>query len=193
MLEQLLTLVQEQAQNTIVSNPAIPNERNEEAISEVSGNIAAGLQQAMASGHGADVLRLLSGKGGDVASNPVAQDISGNTIQALMNKFGLNSTQAGSIVSQLLPSVLQQFISKTNNPNDNSINLQGILSELTGGAAGGLDVQGLVNKLSQGGLDRDGDGDVDLQDALHLLKGGAGQQQQGSGGLANLVKGLFGK
>jgi hypothetical protein len=192
MLDQLLSIVKEHAQTTIVSNPDIPNERNEEAISEVGNSIAGGLQSALASGQFKDVLKLLGGQGGDLSNNPLASQLSGNAIQSLMDKFGLNQGQAGSIVSNLLPSVLQNFVSKTNNPGDNSLDLQGIFSSLTGGATNNLDLQGILGKLSQGGLDRDGDGDVDLNDVMNLVKGGA-SQQSGGGGLMDMVKGLFGK
>ena len=191
MLDQLLSIVKEHAQTTIVSNPDIPNERNEEAIAEVGNSIAGGLQSALASGQFKDVLQLLGGQGGDLSNNPLAGQLSGNAMQSLIDKFGLNQGQAGNIVSNLLPSVLQNFVSKTNDPGDHSLDIQGIFSSLTGGATNNVDLQGILGKLSQGGLDRDGDGDVDLNDVMNLVKGGA--SQQGGGGLMDMVKGLFGK
>jgi len=195
MLEQLFNLVKEQAGTAIINNPDIPNERNEEAVADVTNSGAGGLQNALAGGQFKDVLKLLGGQGGDLQNNPMANQLSGNAISSLMDKFGLNQGQAGSIVSNLLPGVLQNLISKTNNPNDNSFDLQGIFSSLTGGKTGGLDLQGLLGKVTQGGgLDRDGDGDTDLNDVINMVKGGASQQQQsGEGGMMDLVKGLFGR
>ncbi len=195
MFEQLLNLVKEQAGTAIINNPDIPNERNDEAVGDVTNSIAGGLQNALAGGQFKDVLKLLGGQGGDLQNNPMANQLSGNAITSLMDKFGLNQGQAGSIVSNLLPGVLQNLISKTNNPNDNSFDLQGIFSSLTGGKTGGLDLQGLLGKVTQGGgLDRDGDGDTDLNDVINIVKGGASQQQQsGGGGMMDLVKGLFGR
>ena len=195
MLEQLFNLVKEQAGTAIINNPDIPNERNEEAVADVTNSVAGGLQNALAGGQFKDVLKLLGGQGGDLQNNPMANQLSGNAISSLMDKFGLNQGQAGSIVSNLLPGVLQNLISKTNNPNDNSFDLQGIFSSLTGGKTGGLDLQGLLGKVTQGGgLDRDGDGDTDLNDVINMVKGGASQQQQsGEGGMMDLVKGLFGR
>jgi len=192
MLDQLLAIVKEHSQSAIITNSDIPNERNEEAISEVGNSIAGGLQGALASGQFKDVLKLLGGQGGDLNSNPLASQLSGNAIQSLMEKFGLNQGQAGGIVSNLLPSVLQNFVSKTNDPGDNSLDLQGIFSSLTGGATNNLNLQSLLGKVTQGGLDKDGDGDVDLNDVMNLVQGGA-SQQSGGGGLMDMVKGIFGK
>ena len=192
MLEQLFNLVKEQAGSAIINNPDIPNERNDEAVGEVTNSIAGGLQNALAGGQFKDVLKLLGGAGGDLQNNPLASQLSGNAVSNLMNKFGLNEGQAGGIVSNLLPGVLQNFISKTNNPNDNSFDLQGIFSSLTGGSSKGLDIQGLLGKVTQGGLDRDGDGDTDLNDVINMVKGGA-SQQSGGGGLMDIAKGLFGR
>lgn len=195
MLEQLFNLVKEQAGAAIINNPDIPNDRNEEAVADVTNSVAGGLQKALAGGQFKDVLKLLGGQGGELQNNPMANQLSGNAISSLMDKFGLNQGQAGNIVSNLLPGVLQNLISKTNNPNDNSFDLQGIFSSLTGGKTGGLDLQGLLGKVTQGGgLDRDGDGDTDLNDVINMVKGGASQQQQnGGGGMMDIVKGLFGR
>lgn len=194
MFEQLLNLVKEQGRDAIINNPDIPNERNDEAVGEVTSSIAGGLQNALAGGQFKDVLKLIGGAGGDLQNNPLVNQLSGNAVSSLMNKFGLNEGQAGGIVSNLLPGVLQNLISKTNNPADNSFDLQGIFSSLTGAQTGGLDLQGLLGKVTQGGLDRDGDGDTDLNDVISLVKGGASQQQQsGGGGMMDIVKGLFGK
>ena len=192
MLEQLFNLVKDQAGSAIINNPDIPNERNDEAIGEVTNSVTNGLQNALASGQFKDVLKLLGGQGGDVQDNPLTNQLSGNAIGSLMQKFGLNQGQAGNIVSNLLPRVLQNLISKTNNPNDNSFDLQGIFNSLTGGKTDGLDLQGLLGKVSQGGFDKDGDGDTDLNDIISMVKGGATEQQQGGGGLMDRVKGLFG-
>lgn len=194
MLEQLFNLVKEQAGTAIINNPDIPNERNEEAVADVTNSVAGGLQNALAGGQFKDVLKLLGGQGGDLQNNPMANQLSGNAISSLMDKFGLNQGQAGNIVSNLLPGVLQNLISKTNNPGDNSFDLQSIFSSLTGGQTGGLDLQALLGRVTRVGLDKDGDGDTDLNDVINMVKGGASQQQQnGEGGMMDIVKGLFGR
>ncbi|NCU05857.1 MAG: DUF937 domain-containing protein [Chitinophagaceae bacterium] len=194
MLDQLFNLVKEQAGSSIIDNPDIPNERNDEAVADVTNNIAGGLQQALAAGQFNDVLSLLGGRGGDVQNNQLAGQLSGNAVQSLMEKFNLNQGQAGNVVNSLLPGVLDKFISRTNDSSDNGFDLQGIFSQLTGGRTNGIDLQGILGRFSQGGLDRDGDGDTDLNDIISMVKGGAAeQQQQGGGGMMDLVKGLFGR
>ena len=191
MFDQLLNLVKQQAGAAIIENPDIPNERNEEAVADVTGSLTGGLQQALAGGQFNDVLRLLGGQGGDLQNNPLAGQLSGNAITSLMDKFNLNQGQAGNIVSNLLPGVLNQFISKTNDPSDSSIDLQSIFSSLTGGSTNGLDLQGLLGRETQGGLDKDGDGDTDFGDVISMVKAGA-SLQSGGAGMMDMMKGLFG-
>lgn len=185
MLENLFNLVKEQAGTAIIDNPAIPNEHNEAAVSTAGNSIASGLQQLMSSGGMKDVLKLFGGQGGDLQSNPVTQALSGNVIQDLMSKFNLDQQSATAAAGNLVPGVLQQLVSKTNDPSDNSFDLQGIFNSLSRGKTSGLDVQGLLGKVTAGGLDKDGDGDTDLNDVKAMFQGG------GSGIMDNL-KGLFG-
>lgn len=72
------------------------------------------------------------------SSNPMASGISSDVISGLVKKIGLPEGAAAGIVSQLLPKVLESLKNKTNDPNDNSFDLQGIIGSLAGGEAGGL-------------------------------------------------------
>ena len=184
MLDNLINLVREQAGSSVINNPAVPNEQNEQVIAETSSSITGGLQNMIASGGLKDVLKLFGG-GGDQAnsSNPVVQNLSGNVIQQLMSKFGLDQQAASGIAGNLVPDVLKKLVNKTNDPNDNSFDIQGIFNHLSGGKTQNTNVQGLLGKL-----DRDGDGDTDMQDIMSMFSGGG----QG-GGLMDSVKGLFGR
>ena len=143
MLENLLNLVKEHAGDAIINNPAIPNERNDEAISDAAGSIFSGLQGAFASGGANDIASFFSNQ--NIASSGIAQNIQGGFVQNLVSKFGLGSAQATSIAGSLIPSVLQSFAHKTNDPNDSSFDLQGILGGLTGG--GGVSGGGLMDMV----------------------------------------------
>lgn len=196
MLEQLLNLVKEQAQGPVVNNPAVPNEQNDAVINAATASIASGLQEEIASGNASQVVSLLGSAGAAPdPQNPVVNRISSNFMDTLLQKFNLDAGSAKQIAGTLIPSVLGSLVNKTNDPNDNSFNLQSILNSLTGGKAQGLDLSGVLGRLAGGGLDKDGDGDVDLQDLMGALSSGARQQQQqqpAGGGLGGMLKNLLG-
>lgn len=195
MLEQLMELVREQAQGSVVNNPAVPNEKNEAVIGAATESIASGLQQELANGNTEGVLALLGGKAGNGATqdNPVVGNISNNFVGTLLEKFNLDKGAATQLAATLIPSVLGSLVNKTNDPGNSSFSLDGILNSLTGGSAQGINLQGVLGKLS-GGLDKDGDGDVDLEDFKSLLSNGARQQQQDNagGGIGGMLKNLLG-
>lgn len=199
MLDQLLQLVKEQAQEPVINNPSVPNEQNEAVISAATSSITSGLQEELANGNTSQVLGLLSGKSNPAdQDNPVVNKISGNFMDTLLQKFNLDGGTAKQLTATLIPTVLGSLVNKTNDPGNSSFSLQGILNSLTGGKAEGLNLQGILGKLS-GGLDKDGDGDVDLQDLSSLFSNGAKEQQQQSqqpqqdnGGVGGLLKNLLG-
>lgn len=187
MLENLLNLVKQQAGPSIINNPAIPNEKNDEAVAVAGQSITGGLQQLLSQGGIKDVLSMFSGNQEINSTNPAVQQVSGNVVQNLMDKLGLDQQQAGSVAGGLVPDVLKKLVSKTNDPGDNSFDIQGIFNSLSGGGTSSMNVQGLLNKF-KGGLDQDGDGDVDLQDLTAAFSGkGSGS----GGGIMDKLKGLF--
>ncbi|MCW3462734.1 hypothetical protein [Chitinophaga nivalis] len=197
MLEQLMQLVREQAQDTVVNNPAVPNENNDAVIGAATESITSGLQQELANGNAAGVLSLLGGHSGDnVATNPLVSNISNNFVGTLLEKFNLDKGVAQQLAASLIPGVLGSLINKTNDPANSSFSLDGILGSLTGSSTQGINLQGILGKL-KGGLDQDGDGDVDFNDLKGLLSNGARQQQGNNtnndgGGIGGLLKGLLG-
>ena len=187
MLENLLDLVKQNAGSAIINNPAISNDRNDEAISETTNALTGGLQGLLSQRGGLkDILKMFGGQDSGSATNNITQQLSGGVIQNLMDKFGLDQGAAGNIAGSLIPSVLSNLVSKTNNPNDNSFDIQGIFNSLSGGQTSGMNITGLLAKVQGGGLDLDGDGDTDLQDLMGLVTKG------GAGGILDKVKGLFG-
>lgn len=181
MLENLFDLVKQQAGDTIINNPAIPNQKNDEAVQEAGNSVVDSLKGALSGGQMNDVLSMFA-NGQVNASQPVVQQATGNFIERLQSKFGLNNTQASGIAQSLIPNVMNQLAQKTANPNDNSFDVQQIFNQLSGGKTSGLNVQGMLNKL-KGGLDSDKDGDVDLQDLKSIFSGG---------GVMDKLKGMLG-
>ena len=147
MLDNLIDLIKQHAGNAIVNNPDVPNSQNDATVQEAGNSIISGLKNMISQGKGQEVLNLLQNKGGDIATNPAVQNISGGFIQTLMNKFGLDQNAAGGVANNLIPNVLQNLVHKTNDPNDKSFDLQGIIGSLTGGQG----IQGIVGELEQGG------------------------------------------
>lgn len=183
MFESLLNLVKQHAGEAIVNNPAIPNEKNNEAINEASNSIVGGLQNLISQGGLKNVLNMFSGQGNAASSN-VTQQVSGGFIQNLMDKFGLDQQTASGVADKVVPNVLNDMVKKTNDPSDSSFDIQGIFNHLSGGNTSGMDMQGMLNKLKGGALDVDGDGDTDLQDLMAAFKGGGG-------GIMDKIKGMF--
>jgi hypothetical protein len=145
MLENLINLIEQHAGTAVINNPAVPNEQNNAVISEAGNSIVGTLKNMVSQGNMQDVMNLFHNSG-NVSSNPATQNITGNFVQSLMDKFGLNQTAASGVASNLIPNVLQSLVSKTNDPNDSSFNLQGIISQLTsaeGAGAGG----GILDKI----------------------------------------------
>lgn len=178
MLENLLDLVKQHAGQAIVDNPAIPNEHNEAAISAAGSSITDELKKMIASGNVSDVASLFNQSGGDVTNHPVTQQISGNFIQTLMNKFGLGQGAASGIAATLIPTVLQNLVHKTNDPSDSSFNIQSIIGSLVGGG-------GATNNAGGGGLD--------IQNIISQFTGGGASGNAGGGGILDTLKGLMGK
>jgi uncharacterized protein YidB (DUF937 family) len=137
MLENLIQLVKEHAGDAIINNPAVPNEQNNAAIEATAGSIFDSLKSQFAGG-GMDVITNLFQGDNAASANPMAGGISNDVISGLVKKIGLPEGAAAGIVSQLLPKVMESLKSKTNDPNDNSFDLQGIIGSLAGGEAGGL-------------------------------------------------------
>ena len=129
--------------------------------------------------------------------NPIVSMMMGHFASKLMNKFGLNNTQANSLSGNLIPNVLGSLINKTNDPNDSSFSLEKLLGSITGnkvGANGQGNGGGLGDLLKQfggGGGNGQQNGSGGLMDIVKSLAGGAQQQQQKNGSLMDLISGFI--
>jgi hypothetical protein len=205
MLEQLFNLVREQSQEVVVQNPEIPNEYNESVIADATETVFSGLQSSAAGGGLQNILSLFGQKGGGggngiagLLSNPIVASLISQFAGKLTGKYNVNSAQASGIAGQLIPSILGNLVQRTNDPNNSSFDLNGILGSLAGGGGtngGGLDIGSLVSKVTSMGGDVDGDGDSDLQDMIARFTKGAQQQQTqrsaGGGGIMDLIQGFM--
>jgi len=134
MLKNLLELVKESAGDAIINNPAVPNERNNAVIEEATNSLFKGLK-GTAKQQGINSLKDIFQQG-DVQSSPVVNKLSAGVAGDLMKKFGLDKGAASSIVAMLIPVVMSKLVKKTNDPKDNSFNLDGIIGALAGKKGG---------------------------------------------------------
>jgi uncharacterized protein YidB (DUF937 family) len=135
MLEELINLVKEHAGDAIINNPVIPNQHNDAAIRETASGIIKSLKSQMSGGNKGAITDLLKGESLS-SDNPMVNNITQQVGSQLMKKFGLDSNAVGSVVSTLIPTVLNRLSQKTNDPNDNSFTMDGIINAL--GSGGGL-------------------------------------------------------
>ena len=148
MLEQLMQLISQHGQTAVVNNNEVPNEHNEAVMQEAGSSIFSGLQNAISSGGLSSVTSLFnSGNLSNVTSNPVVQNIIQQLTGNLSNKFNLSPAAAQNVSNSLVPNVLNNLANKAIDPNDSSIDTQGILGSLTGGG----NFQDMIGKFTQSG------------------------------------------
>jgi len=157
-----MNAVRQFGHSQVVENPAIPDQHNEEVMQEAGSTIFSSLQNYANSGNTDAIGGLLNGQDNHPATVQVKNSFADNIVR----KFGINSGVAQGLSASLIPMVLRSLLKRPGNPNPSSLSLPNILSSLTGGNAGGGMLSGLGAKL---GLDRDGDGDVDMADLSRLV------------------------
>jgi hypothetical protein len=140
MIDQLIKLVKQNADEAIVKNNALPNQFNNAAIEEVASQIFNGMQTQVKSGNMQQVTSMF--KGGDMNSlvnHPMVAQIISNIAGNFASKFGVSQQTARTIAMGLIPQVISQFVNKTNDPNDRDFDLQDMLQGFTGNPSqGGL-------------------------------------------------------
>lgn len=147
MIDKLINLVKENGRDEIAANPAIPDERNEEAMMEVSDEINKGLEHEAREGNVGNLVSMFKGNtAGGLTSNPVVKSIISNIAEKLGSRFNLSQEQSTSIAAGIVPKVLNQFINKTNDPNDKDFDLQDVLKKFTGKS----DIGDLVGQFTGG-------------------------------------------
>ena len=208
MLEELFNLVKGTANDAVVNNPDVPNEHNDAVVAEATNTVASGLRNMVAGGGLQNILSLFGNKDqqGDsksLLSNPIVNMMIGHFAGKLMSKFNLGGDKANNVASSLIPGVISNLISKTNDPNNSTFSLEGLLNSITGGKTAevvqeqqssgnsGFNFQDLIGQFTGGGSQSGGGGG--LMDIVSKLAGGAQNQQQqnGGGGLMDLIKGFI--
>lgn len=181
MLEQLINLVKENAQDAIVNNQAVPNQFNDAAIGEAGNVIKDVLGSAVQNGNLQDVMGIF-GNSSNLQSNPLVSNIITQLTQNLGAKFGIDATAAQNIATTVIPMVLNQFSQKTNDTANNGFNINDIMGSLSGGKAQGVDFGQILGQLNSGK-----GGGVDLAGLAGQLLGG----DKKKGGLGDILGGFL--
>ena len=145
MIDQLVKLVQQNAGDAIVNNNAIPNQFNGAAIESVAQQIFSGLQNGAAQGNVQQVTSLFNGASvSSLANNPMVTQMISKVAGDFAGKFGVSPQMAQTIAAGLIPQVINQFVNKTNDPNDSDFDLQDMLGKFTGNS--GVNLGDVVGK-----------------------------------------------
>lgn len=213
MLDQLLNLVKQFGQDTVVKNQEVPNEYNQDVMADATQTITSGFQNVLAGGGLQNILDLFKGGGnttgsgggiGGLLKNPMVTMMIGYFISKLVGKYKMSPSAASNVANQLIPNTLESLISRTtsNAPENDAFDFNDLISSVTRGnvptsetGSGGFNFQNLLNQLTGGGQSGNGGG-FDIQDLISQVTKGAqrGQEQQvkeSSGGLTDLIKGLL--
>jgi len=194
MLKELFDLVKGEATETVINNPDVPNQYNNDVVAEATNTVASGLRNLVAGGGTQSVLSLFGGNTNkkSLLSNPIVSMMMGHFASKLMNKFNLGANQANNLSGNLIPNVLGTLINKSNDPNDSAFSLEKLLASITGGRSNEVTSQsggigGLLKQLNGGGQSNGGG----FLDIVKTLAGGAQEQQQRNGGsLLDMIKGF---
>ncbi len=181
MFENLINLVRQNAGDAVISNPSIPNEKNEVAVETAGSSIMTTLKNALSGGRLNEVLGFF--KKGKQGSPALVQEATDNYAHDLQNNLGLAPAEANKAAQGLVPQTMQQLATKTADPSDKSFNIQDIFNKLSGNKTSGFNMEQMLNKFTGGKLDKDGDGDVDFKDLRSIFGSG--------GGIGDKVKGMF--
>lgn len=216
MLEQLFDLVRGAGQKTVVENPEVPNEYNNDVMAEATSTVAGGLKNVMAGGGLENIIGLFQ-QGGQQTSgggvrnllkNPMVTMMIGHLISKLTAKYKMSPASASNVATNLVPNVLDNLIKKTQDPNNSSFTLDKLIGSLTGGGSddnipqqggSGFNFQDLISKFTGGENSggNNGNGGFDLQDIISKVtdraRNNIGNQNQpgGGGGLFDLIKGFI--
>ncbi len=186
------------AQASDVVSSSVPALLGQMQNNVLSGEGASGLLSALTSGkHDGSILDNLSGflNGGDFSDgNKILNHVAGNNqdsmVQGLSAKTGVDSSIISKILPMLAPIIMGYLGKQTKNKGVSSTpDLGGLLGGLLGGGNSSDKGSSLGGSLLTSVLDQNGDGKLDVNDAMSAISG----NNKKKGGLGGLLGGLFGK
>jgi hypothetical protein len=198
MLDELMRMAQQYAPQVLENNQEVQTTQQGAIAQEASTSMFTGMQELLRTGGPGAIKGLMEGAQSQDPENPQMQQVSQHFENNLTQKMGISSGMAKTIGMALIPMLLSKLFNRTKDPNDTGFNIQDMLGSLMGGgAAGGLG--GMLGGMLGGGntqagapaqqpqaagvpggalsdlgtkfgLDKDGDGDTDLQDLMGMFR-----------------------
>ena len=215
MLDQLFNIVKQFGQETVVNNPDVPNEYNQEVMADATQTIAGGFKNIVAGGGLQNIIDLFKGGGnaaggatnsgsgiGGLLKNPIVSMMIGYFISKLVKKYSMSPSVASGVANSLIPNSLNGLIDQTKDPGNPNLNLDGLIGSLIGGGnssdaqpeekSGGSPLQDLIEKFTGGGggSTSGGGGGFDLQDIISKFtqkSQNSFENDKGSGGGGGLM------
>lgn len=215
MLEQLLNIVKQFGQESVVNNPEVPNEDNQNVLADASKTITNGFQNILAGGGFQNLLDLFKGGGqqpgsssgggiGNLLKNPIVTMMIGYFISKLVNKYKISPSSASNIANSLIPNTLNGLIQQVNDPNNPDATLDNLVGSLTDGGEGTQEsgrssqLQDILDSFTGNNGENNSGSGFNLQDIISSLAGKAQQNFENresgegkGGGLMDMIKGFF--
>ena len=217
MLDQLFNIVKNFGQETVVKNPDVPNEYNQEVMADATHTIAGGFKNMVAGGGLENILDLFKGGGGSNTSgggigglikNPIVSMMIGHFISKLVGKYSMSPSVASNVSNTIIPNSINSLIEQTKDPKNKNLNLDGFINSIIGGGAteekpeeksGGSPLQDMLEKFTGGGggggnSNAGGGGGFNIQDIIGKITQKSQNNLsggQGGGGLMDMIKGFF--
>ena len=135
-------VVEECAQQVIIQNKAIPNQLNSAAIREVSEQVFACLKDQVEKGEMQEVVSLFQSSA-IKPNNPVVATMTSCVASCLTTKFNIPVQDSQTVANSLVPAVMSEVISKTNDPRNVDFDLQQMMRGMTGDSS--LDISEMIS------------------------------------------------
>lgn len=166
MFDQLLDSFKGQIAQTLQGDSATDGLNHDEIAGAAGTHIAEKLQQMIASGDYSAVQEMFSGSE-TTPESMAASPLQSGLVESLMQKFGIDASQASGMVSKILPSIMNMFNNKVNDAK----------------SSGGFDIGNLISQFTGGDNNSSGISDIISQFT--------GNHTSGGGGLLDSIKGFF--
>lgn len=126
MMDKIKSIVREFSDDAIINNPAIPNDKNEQAIDTTATSLVNHLKAEAQTGNTNSLLEMLR-KDDDPALNPSVNRVSTGVAADLVKSLGIDNGAATGIVNKIIPPIISTVRNKAKDPNDRDFNLQSFL------------------------------------------------------------------